>query len=214
MQSVASTYGWGLADIDISQLEGVDTQTKLSVMVGNSKASKLGRQYLSAYITQAITTTLKRRYYRAGLRVDRFTADSFTLAFKTDARALADAPYSFSKTIEFITKYGAYVYEGATLGAALWRRLVVIFCDCRIWVCDVTIVVFFFSSMYLLNPTLNAHTSPYTTQTNNNKSYFFPSATTSSDFENLRSSADFQDVNVLIKRQNDKVSKNYISSEQ
>ena len=163
MESIASTHAWGLGNVEITDLEGVGASAKLNAIVGNSKASQLGRQYQGGGRAQATTTTLARRYYRAGLRTDRFTADSFTLAFKTDAAALADGLYSFNKTMDFITKcvwvgarlcrliaiqwsrrashllcdstktsccnsnhrYGAYIFDGATLGAALWRRCVV-----------------------------------------------------------------------------------------
>lgn len=99
----------------------ISPQISVSASVGNSRESQTGRNYEAQGQTKSITTRLKRAYYKAGLRVDRFHKESFTPSFRSDARELGHRPYSFTATIEFITKYGAYIFDGATMGASLYR---------------------------------------------------------------------------------------------
>jgi hypothetical protein len=88
------------------RLTKVSASTKLAATVGNSKGAQLGRKYQTVGMTKSVTTQLKRRYYRAGIRLDSFTADSFTPEFKADALFLASNPFNFNRTMEFISKYG------------------------------------------------------------------------------------------------------------
>ncbi len=121
----------GLADINYSAsvsaevMPGVGAeagiQTTLNAAVGNSKEAQNGRNYEAGGLTSSVTSRLKRTYYKAGLRLDRFTADSFQADFKADAARLGNKVYNFERTIDFITKYGAYVFDSATMGATLYR---------------------------------------------------------------------------------------------
>jgi hypothetical protein len=99
----------------------ISQQISVSASVGNSHESQTGRNYEAQGMTKSITTRLKRKYYKAGLRLDRFRKESFTPMFRSDARNLGHRPYSFNATIEFITKYGAYIFDGATMVASLHR---------------------------------------------------------------------------------------------
>jgi hypothetical protein len=122
MRSSWKSKSTGLADIAVSaEAGGVGASTTLSAAVGNSKESSLGRRFEAQGLTQSVTTRLKRSYYKAGLRLDRFNKESFTPAFRSDANELGHKAYNFKATIDFITKYGAYVYDSATMGASLYR---------------------------------------------------------------------------------------------
>lgn len=99
----------------------VGASTTMNAAVGNSKEAQMGRNYESQGFSKSITTRLKRTYYKAGLRLDRFNKESFTPAFRSDARELGHKPFDFVKTIDFITKYGAYIFDAATMGASLYR---------------------------------------------------------------------------------------------
>lgn len=99
----------------------ISPSIQVSCKVGNSKESKIGRNYEAQGMTQSMTTRLKRSYYKAGLRLDRFNEDSFTPAFRSDARELGNRPYNFNTTMKFVTKYGAYIFDAATMGASLYR---------------------------------------------------------------------------------------------
>lgn len=99
----------------------VGASTTLNAAVGNSKESQTGRSFEAQGMSKSVTTRLKRSYYKAGLRLDRFNKESFTAAFRSDARELGHKPYSFNATIDFVTKYGAYIFDAATMGATLHR---------------------------------------------------------------------------------------------
>ena len=122
MKKSWSSKSMGMADIAVSaEAGGVGASTTLSAAVDNCKESQTGRSFEAQGMSKSVTTRLKRSYYKAGLRLDRFNKESFTAAFRSDACELGHKPCSFKATIDFVTKYGAYIFDAATMGASLHR---------------------------------------------------------------------------------------------
>lgn len=83
-------------------------ETELSMMFGNSGTSSLNRQFSALGFSKAVSTLVKRSYYGAGLDLNNFLPDSFTLDFAVAAFLLANATYDFSSSMNFINMWGTW----------------------------------------------------------------------------------------------------------
>ena len=77
-------------------------------MYGNSKGATNGYSFAQKGYSQSVQTYIKRGYYTAGLRLDRFIKESFTLEFRNAAKELAIRQYDYGAAVEFMLVYGNY----------------------------------------------------------------------------------------------------------
>ena len=83
-------------------------ETELSMMFGHSGTSSLNRQFSTMGFSKTVSTLVKRYYYGAGLDLNNFLPDSFTLDFAVAAFLLANTTYDFSSSMNFINMWGTW----------------------------------------------------------------------------------------------------------
>jgi hypothetical protein len=79
-----------------------------SAMWGNSRESRESRAFGSLGYKSKMQTYVKRPYYTAGLRLEKFVSDSFTKGFKQAASQLADMPYNLTTVVGFMNTWGTH----------------------------------------------------------------------------------------------------------
>lgn len=93
----------------VGSKKDVKFETELSMMFGHSATSSLNRQFSAMGFSKTVSTVMKRPYYGAGLNLNNFLPDSFTLDFAVAAFLLANATYNFSSSMNFINTWGACI---------------------------------------------------------------------------------------------------------
>jgi hypothetical protein len=100
-------------------------ETELSMMFGHSGTSSLNRQFSTMGFTKTTSTIVKRSYYGAGLDLNNFLPDSFTLDFAVAAFLLANATYDFSSSMNFINMWGTWTLP---VNVELKRQVLPLYC--------------------------------------------------------------------------------------
>lgn len=100
-------------------------ETELSMMFGHSGTSSLNRQFSTMGFSKTVSTLVKRSYYGAGLELNNFLPDSFTLDFAVAAFLLANATYDFSSSMNFINMWGTWTLP---VNVELKRQVLPLYC--------------------------------------------------------------------------------------
>lgn len=89
-----------------SPTSGQTERTITPYSMGNTREARESRAFNRLGFTSKSQTHIKRPYYTAALRLDKFVADSFTEEFKIAASTLANKTYDFGEVLQFINNWG------------------------------------------------------------------------------------------------------------